>query len=138
MREVDNENVSYHLNVEGSYFKFIEVPADGNCFYHSVLQSPSLSDTFQSVFQLRSYMRDCVLQKIGHDTALQRIFRYDKVNPTTWYQHITTMETWATSLERLIFTYLLKCAVVTVGNCKNESWLRPGDNGNKNCASFIL
>ena len=137
MRADDNENVSYHLNVEGTYFKFIEVPADGDCFYHSVSQSP-LSDTFQSIFHLRSYMKDFVLQKIEHDTSLQRIFTYDKLNPTTWYQHITTMETWAISLERLIFTYLLKCAVITIGNCTKKIWLRPSDNGNKNCASFIL
>ena len=83
-------------------------------------------------------MKDCVLQRIEHDTALQQVFRYDKLNPTTWYQHITTMETWATSLERLIFTYLLKCAVITDGNYTNEFWLRPSDNKNKKGALFIL
>ena len=68
-------------------------------------------------------MRECVIQTIEHDTSLQRIFRYDKVNPITWCQHIITMGTWATSLEKLIFTYLLKCAVVTVGNYTDEFWL---------------
>ena len=78
MREVDNENVSYHLNVEGTYFIFIEVPADGDCFDHSVLQSPSLSDRFQSIFHLRSYMKDCFLQKLNMTQLYSRFL--DMIN----------------------------------------------------------
>ena len=43
-RKSDNTNITLIdndiiININGNYFKFIDVPGDGDCFYHSILQS---------------------------------------------------------------------------------------------------
>ena len=38
-----------YLNYDGECMKFIDVPYDGDCFYHSVLEHNNLSEIFNGV-----------------------------------------------------------------------------------------
>jgi len=36
----------YYVNVNGKYYRFVDVPGNGNCFYYSVLRHRSLAQRF--------------------------------------------------------------------------------------------
>ena len=44
--EIRNNVVFYYLNVNSNYLKIVDVPGDGDRFYHSVLQINDLSKKF--------------------------------------------------------------------------------------------
>ena len=61
-----NDN-SFHLRDEtiymtfdGDCYKFIDVPGDGDCFYHIVLNDDMLRSRFNSVWELRQYLKNAV------------------------------------------------------------------------------
>ena len=53
-----NGNICLRFN--GDNFKLIDVPGDGDCFYHSVLKCAYVSERIYSVQELRFYLRDMV------------------------------------------------------------------------------
>ena len=61
-----------YLNYDGECMKFIDVPGDGEIFYHSVLKYNNLSDTFNGVTHLRQYLRDTISQLYYNNSLLQR------------------------------------------------------------------
>ena len=70
-----NTNISLHeneilLNVNGSHFQFHDVPADGDCFYHSILKSDLMKGKFRTVYELRHYLNKVVLLDIESDIIL--------------------------------------------------------------------
>ena len=119
-----NTNMSLHgneilLNVNGSYFQFNYVPADGDCFYHSILKSDLMKGKFGSVYDLRYYLNKVVLLEIESDIILQRIFQFYMIDLQSWSIHILKMHEWAKSIDMMIFSYITKINVVTVGNYMN-------------------
>ena len=65
-----------HLNFNGDYFKFIDVPGDGDCFYHSVLKYHNLQEKFNCVQQLIIYLRDMVYYLFSNDPMIQNLFTH--------------------------------------------------------------
>ena len=82
------------LNHDGEYMKFIDVPGDGDCFYHSVLKYNNLSETFNGVHHLRHYLRDTVSQLYYNDPLLQRLFFKERQDFSLWCSKITRMGVW--------------------------------------------
>ena len=60
------------------------------------------------------------MQRINYDFHLQAIFNLEQVDPRNWYTEILTPHTWSTRLELLVFSYIMKIDVVSVGNYLNE------------------
>ena len=79
------------LNHDGEYMKFIDVPGDGDCFYHSVLKYNNLSETFNGVHHLRHYLQDTVSQLYYNDPLLQRLFFKERQDILLWCSKITRM-----------------------------------------------
>ena len=48
-------------NVNGSYFKLVDVPGDGDCFFHSVFKNNIVSAQFSSIQDLRCHLCNMVL-----------------------------------------------------------------------------
>ena len=63
-----------YLRFNGDYFKFIDVPGDGDCFYHIVLNYDRLHRRFNGVLELRQYMRNVVEYMYYNDHVLQYLF----------------------------------------------------------------
>ena len=42
----------YIVNVDGYNFEFVDVPGDGNCYYHCILKLPFLSEQFDTTLDL--------------------------------------------------------------------------------------
>ena len=114
--QVKSINGNIYLKYNGDHFKCIDVPCDGDCFYHSVLKCISVSDRIHSVQELRFYLRDMVHYLIPNDLVLQRIFSHEQINHAQWCQRITIMGEWANTLDTFIFSYLMKINVIGIGN----------------------
>ena len=58
--EVKSYNGNIYLRFNSDHFKFIDVPGDGDCFYHSVLKCFNVFRRFNSVQEIRNYLKDMV------------------------------------------------------------------------------
>ena len=94
----------------------IDVPGDGDCFYHSVLKVKDISDQFSSVKTLQLHLTRSVLSSYDNDPYLKKMFQYERLEVNSWYLLHSKMGQWATHFERLLFSYLLIYEVYTVGN----------------------
>ena len=119
-----------YLIFNGDYFKFIDVPGDGDCFYHSVLNYDSLHRRFNGVLELRQYMRNVVEYMYYNDHVLQYLFSKERTDFTLWCSTIIRMGEWTTSFYSLVFSYIFKLNVSGVRNHSNGLW------GNSNRTFF--
>ena len=108
--------VSYLLNINASYFKFVDVPGDGDCFFHSVLKNKSFAFKFISVQQLRTYLSYTVHVLYNQDPFLQALFAFESIDVNRWCANIACMNRWADFIDMIIFTYIIKNSVVVVSN----------------------
>ena len=74
---------------------------------------------FRSVYDLRYYLNKVVLLDIESDIILQRIFQFYMIDLQSWSIHILKMHEWAKSIDMMIFSYITKINVITVGNYMN-------------------
>ena len=113
------QDVSIYLTYNGDDYKFIDVPGDGDCFYHSVLNYDPLRRRFNGVWELRQYMRNAVEHLYYNDHALRYLFSKERKDVTLWCSTIIRMGVWATSFDSLIFSYIFKLNVIGVRNYFN-------------------
>ena len=80
MQDIANisNDVKYVVNVNGKYFKFIDVPGDGDCYFHCCLKNPYVSDKFDSVREIRSSLQLNVQHLYNSDPILKRLFEFEK------------------------------------------------------------
>ena len=112
----DGINQNIIVNVNGYYFKFIDVPGDGDCFFHSMLQEKTISYRFKDVQAIRFHLRGMVSDWYHNDYCLQQIFKVYESDISSWCCDIVKEHRWATSLDMLLFSYVTKVNVVIVGN----------------------
>ena len=108
-----------NVNFNGCCFKFVDVPTDGDCFYHSLLRSPILNGKFQSVYHLRSFIQQSVMKSIGADSILQKLFIHYRTNCGLWGNRIIKMHKWAQPLDMIVCAYILNVNIVSIGNYIN-------------------
>ena len=106
----------YFLNVENKYFKFHDVPGDGNCYYHSILMYSKFFNSYKNVKNLRYFINYSVLSMINCDEILIKIFRFFHVDVKLWSEEILIMNKWATQIDMLLLSYITKVNVISVGN----------------------
>ena len=111
------------MNVKGNYFSFVDVPGDGDCFYHSVLKHPHMTDRFHTVQALRLYLRNSVVNSFQSDQFLQRLFQNEQTDFNQWCSTITTLGIWGKTIDKLILSYFTKIAIVTIGNYRSGFWV---------------
>ena len=114
------QDESIYLTYNGDDFKFIDVPGDGDCFYHSVLNYGSLQRRFNGVWELRQYLKNTVEYLYNNDNELQYLFSKERKDVTLWCSTITRMGVWATSFDSLIFSYIFKLNVIGVRKYPNS------------------
>ena len=107
------------LSYNGVDFKFIDVPGDGDCFYHSVLKYDNMQDKFNGVHELRQYMRDTISYLYCNDGVLRSLFYCERQDVRLWCSKITRMGVWATTFDTLIFSYIMRLNVVVIANYLN-------------------
>ena len=108
-----------NVNFNGCCFKFVDVPADSDCFYHSLLQSPILNGKFESVYHLRFFIQQSVMKTIGADSVLQKLFIHYGTNCGLWGNCMITMHQWAQPLDMIVCAYILNVNIVSIGNYIN-------------------
>ena len=108
-----------YLNVNGSYFKFIDVAGDGDCFYHSILKNINFYSTFKCVRELRAYLQKQVSNLLDFDVNLYKIFQYHDVDINQWLHNIVSMHKWSSNVDVNLFCYIAKWNVIIVGNYMN-------------------
>ena len=108
--------VQYIVNVDGVNFEFVDVPSDGNCYYHCILKQPFLSEQFDTTDDIRSYLSQSVQSTYNNDSLLRKIFYKEKVNHNMWCLKILKNGEWAESIDQLICSYILNFNAVVVGN----------------------
>ena len=114
-----NREVEYICNLNGNYFKFIDVPGDGDCFFHSVLKHSILSGKYDNVKEIRSYLKQVVEIRFETDIILQQIFIKSSEDCKLWCGRITTMGEWTTTFDQLVFSYCFKVNIISIGNYSN-------------------
>ena len=111
----------YYVNVNGKYYRFVDVPGNGNCFYYSVLRHQSLEQRFDKSdsASLRQYLSSVVSTCFRDDEVVQNLFEYEGVNYKNWCKSIETDGRWKSTFDMMIFSYVMKTNVITVGNYLN-------------------
>ena len=111
----------YYVNVNGKYYRFVDVPGNGNCFYYSVLRHQSLEQRFDKSdsASLRQYLSSVVSTCFRDDEVIQNLFEYEGVNYKNWCKSIETDGRWTSTFDMMIFSYVMKTNVITVGNYLN-------------------
>ena len=66
------------VNVNGKHFKFIDVPGDGDCYFHCCSKHPYVYDKFDSVREIRSSLQLNVQHLYNSDPILKRLFEFEK------------------------------------------------------------
>ena len=99
-------NGDIYICIDRNYFHFTDVPADGDCFFHSILKSNHLS-RFRSVHELRMHLVTRTEMAYTNDLILQQIFHFHRMNVAIWLNSIRTMGTWANELDMLLTAYIL-------------------------------
>ena len=77
-----------YLTFNGDDFKLIDVPGDGDCFFHSALEYDSIKEKISSVQELRQYMKDIVAYYYGSDRLLQYLFSFERQDIIEWCSKI--------------------------------------------------
>ena len=106
----------YLVNVNGLYFKFVDVPGDGDCFFHSLLKKNSFAAKFPNVKQLRLYLSYTVHLLYNQGSFLRRLFEWERISLTMWCSNITCMGRWAIFFDTMMMTYVLEYPFVVVSN----------------------
>ena len=106
--------MNYYLNINGYYFKFVYVPGDGDCFYHSIL-----SKRFGSVQEIKLFVKDTVLVQYRNDPLLCKIFLLENMDYKSWCSKMMNEGEWATSFEMMVFSYVFSFNLTIVGNYMN-------------------
>ena len=109
----------YYVNVNDQYFRFVDVPGDGDCFYHSVLRDYELGKRFDDVQSLREFFTGMVSLWFENDPLLRSLFMFEGKDYKSWYITTSRKGTWATTFDMLVFSYVFKVNVVSVGNYLN-------------------
>ena len=107
------------VNLNNNYFRFVDVPGDGNCFFHTVLKVEELKHKFNDVSGLRKFIRDKATCLMSHDVLLMRLFEKCHVNFRHWSDRIVCLGEWATTFDMMVLVYLTNWNIVTVGNYLN-------------------
>ena len=102
--QCNNSNIYICMN--RNYFHFIDVPGDGDCFFHRVLKSTYLA-RFTSVYDLRMYLASRTEMNFANDFILQRIFDFHRIDVLIWLNRIRTMRRWADELDIILAAYHL-------------------------------
>ena len=85
---------SYFVNVNNLYFKFVDVPGDGDYFFHSLLKNNSFAAKFPNVQQLRLYLSYTVHLLYNQGSFLRRLFEWERISLTMWCSNIACMGRW--------------------------------------------
>ena len=111
----------YYVNVNGKHFRFIDVTGNGNCFFHSVLKHHSLAERFgkDDQMSLRQYLSSVVLSCFQNDNVLQSLFMFEGITCKDWCDSIVIDGRWTSTFDVIVFAYLMKVYVITVGNYLN-------------------
>ena len=121
---VSNGNIFQHENgnidifFNGSSFRFIDVPGDGDCFYHSILKSSHLQQ-YQDVYSVQNILAQQVQNNIEKDVNLQHMLKHFGNNYHCWSTNIKVMHTWATLFDMVITSYIFRVRIVFIGNYIN-------------------
>ena len=75
----------YYVNVNEKYYRFVDVPGNGNCFYYSVLRHQSLEQRFDKSdsASLRQYLSSVVSTCFRDDEVIQNLFELTLLTPYT-------------------------------------------------------
>ena len=115
----ESDTLNYYLNINGNYFKFVDVPGDGDCFYHSILKNSILSKRFGSVQEMKLFVKDTVLVQYRNDLLLRKIFLLENMDYKSWCSKMMNEGEWATTCEMMVFSYVLSFNIIIVGNYMN-------------------
>ena len=118
-RNMNDKLPSYYVNVNRKIFRFVDVPGDGDCFYHSVLRHYDLGRRFSDVKSLRQFLTGMVSLWFDNDQLLRSLFLFEGVDHKVWCSTISCKGAWATTFDMLIFAYVFKINIITVGNYMN-------------------
>ena len=113
---INIQDGSICLNFNGDHFRFIGVHGNEDYFYHSVLKCFNVSGRFNSIQELRIYLKDMVNYLIPNEPGLQRLFTFKRIDYAQWCLRITRMGEWANTFEIFIFSYVMKINVIGIGN----------------------
>ena len=82
-----------------------------------------MKNRFSGVRDLRLYLRDSVTESIGSDQVLRKLFHNEQTDFNQWCSTISCLGNWGKTLDKLILSYLIKIAIVTVGNYRSGFWI---------------
>ena len=103
---VTTTDSSVRLVCDGTSYKFLDVPGDGNCFYHSLLLNENFSRMFADQRQLRNKFVEDTINAFGEDPFVRYIFEIQDINFNRWCERTVRYGTWGGNIEAGMLTLL--------------------------------
>ena len=101
------------LQLNSFHFELVDVPPDGNCFYHSLLQDQRTAGHFQSTTDIRNALFRNVQEHLD-DAFLRYIFCMYQKTINTWKNEVVVPGNWGSNFEALLYTYFYHQNVVII------------------------
>ena len=94
----------------------MDVPDDGNSYYHCILKLSFLLEQFDSTNEIRCYLSQTVQTTYNNDPLLRRIFYKDRVDYNMWCLKILKDGEYAETFDQLICSYILNFNAIIISN----------------------
>ena len=119
VKKETTDDASTIVLVNGQKYVMVDVAADGNCFYSSLLQNEKFYKKFKTVKRMRNSLRRCVKKWYDKDCLIRKMFQVEDTKVKAWMETIGRKGTWATSLEMMLITYCTGVDIYIIGNYIN-------------------
>lgn len=110
---------NYIVVYEEKIFALRDVEGNGDCFYSSLLFHPKVRKSFDTVMEIRKFLKEYVTEIYYHNENIRKLFKFEKIGIKTWKKKVIRDGIWGTTLEMMLLTFALNLEIITIGNYLN-------------------
>ena len=101
------------MQLDEQAFNLVDVPGDGNCFYHALLKDLQVLEMHASTQGIRRALVVEAQYNI-HDPFLQYIFQQNYKSFSTWSTSVVNPGIWGSNFESMLYTYFFQKNIIII------------------------
>ena len=79
---------NYIVVYEEKIFALRDVEGNGDCFYSSLLFHPKVRKSFDTVMEIRKFLKEFVTEIYYHNENIRKLFKFEKIGIKTWKKKV--------------------------------------------------